>query len=110
MARGPCISLIEVDRMGFAHRLAVEFDRRFRQRVGNGLARLAGDDVVPDFSQIGVFPEIGLEGLCLRHAILSRSAVSAALRNLLYSIINLTSRKIKPPGTQDGKTKTARHR
>jgi hypothetical protein len=60
--------------MILADGFAVEFDRLSRQRVGNGLARRAGNDVVPDFSQIGVFPEIGLEGI-LRHAVLPVFAI-----------------------------------
>ena len=70
IAGGLGVGLVEIDRMILADRFAVEFDRFLGQRVGNGLARLAGDDVVPDLAQIGVFPEIGLEGLRLRHAIL----------------------------------------
>jgi len=58
--------------VGFADRLAVQFDRFSGQRVGDGLARLAGDDVVPHFAQARVFPEIGLEGR-LRHLILGFS-------------------------------------
>ena len=62
------VVLIEIKRMVFADGCAIQLDGVPRQRVGNGLARLAGDDVVPDLAQIGVFPEIGLEGLRLRHA------------------------------------------
>jgi hypothetical protein len=53
--------------MIFANRLAVQLDRLPRQGIGNGPARLAGDDVVPDFPQIGIFPEVGLEGVCPGH-------------------------------------------
>src|SRR6185436_15310432 len=62
--------LVEIERVILADRPAVQFDRLFRQRVGDGLARFAGDDVVPRLAQVGVFPEIGLEGLGLRHATL----------------------------------------
>src|SRR4029078_9496113 len=99
IAGGPGIGLVEIDRVIFADRFAVQFDSLFGQRVGNGLARLARDDVVPDLAQIGVFPEIGLEGFGLRHATLPFSAfISAALRNSLYSIINFPDTKIKPGG------------
>jgi hypothetical protein len=64
------ISLVEINRMILADRFAVQLDRLPRQRVGNGLARRAGNDVVPDLAQIGVFPEIGREGFRLRHAVL----------------------------------------
>src|SRR5882672_10559727 len=64
------IVLVEIDRMVFADGCAIQLDGVPRQRVGNALARLAGDDVVPDLSQIGVFPEIGLEGVHLSHFIL----------------------------------------
>jgi hypothetical protein len=52
-----------------------------------------------------VFPEIGFEGFRLRHAALPvfRRFISAALRNLLYAIINFPSRQIKTeikPGNQ----------
>src|SRR5262249_52559977 len=82
-----------------ANRMAIEFDRFAGQRVGNGPARFAGDDVVPELSQACVFPEIGLEGL--RHSILPVSRLflpsfSAVLRNLLYDIINLEHVNIKP--------------
>src|SRR5664279_485625 len=96
------VGLVEIDRMVFADRLAVQLDRLARQRIWNGLARRAGNDVVPDFAQVGIFPEIGLEGLCPRHVILpvalfrafyrERLAFAngrfAALPNLLYGIIN----------------------
>jgi hypothetical protein len=68
------VGLVEIDRMILADRFAVEFDRLAGQRVGNRLARFAGDDVVSDFAQIGVLPEIGFEGFRLRHAILPVSA------------------------------------
>jgi len=55
--------------MILADRLAIQRNRFARERIGNGVARLAGNDVVPDFSQIGVFPEIGLEGVRLRHIV-----------------------------------------
>ena len=70
IAGGPGIGFVEIDRVILADRFAVELDRFLCQRVGDGLSRRAGDDVVPHFSQIGVFPEIGLEGLPLRHAVL----------------------------------------
>jgi hypothetical protein len=56
--------------MGFADRPAIELDRVSGQGVGNGLARRAGDDVVPHLAHIGVLPEIGLECGHLRHAFL----------------------------------------
>src|SRR6267378_3712700 len=65
--RGLRVVLVEIDRMVLANGCAIQLDGVPRQRVRNGLARLAGDDVVPDLSQIGVFPEIGLEGLGLGH-------------------------------------------
>src|SRR5437667_11080957 len=81
ITRGFGVGLVEIDRMGLADRFAVEFDRLPGQRVGNGRARRAGDDVVPDLAQIGVFPEIGLEGFRLRHLNPPSPALS---RNLLY--------------------------
>ena len=95
------VGLVEIDRMILADRFAVEFDRLPGQRVGNGLARFAGDDMVPDLSQIGMFPEIGLEGFRLRRAILpvSMSCRFRALSILLYGIINLPRCAIEPlPG------------
>jgi hypothetical protein len=70
IAGGLRVGFIEIDRVILADRFAVEFDRFPGQRVGNGRARRAGDDVVPDLAQIGVFPEISLEDLRLRHAVL----------------------------------------
>src|SRR3984957_11515199 len=70
IAGGFGVGFIEINRMIFADRPAVQGDRFLRQRVGDGLARLARDDVVPELSQIGVFPEIGLEGFRLRHDVL----------------------------------------
>src|ERR1700733_16133948 len=74
IARGPGVGLVEIDRMILADRFAVERDGLVRQRVGDGLAGLAGNDVVPEFARIGVFPEIGLKGVGLRHVILPVSA------------------------------------
>src|SRR6266852_670499 len=108
---GPGVSFIEIDRVIFADRPAVQRNRLLRQRIGNGLTRLAGNDVVPDLSQIGMLPEVGLEGLRLPHlfppaglflAFYRRSEHRSAgrhnmvgsglhrgLPNSLYSIINL---------------------
>src|SRR5216683_6712134 len=52
MTGGFGVGLVEIDRMIFADGFAVEFDRLPGQRVGNGLARFARDDIVPDLSQI----------------------------------------------------------
>src|SRR5579871_2414468 len=59
------IGLIEVEWMGFADRGTIEFNGLARQRVGNGLARLTRDDDVPDLAQVGMLPEVGLEGVRL---------------------------------------------
>src|SRR6185312_13610055 len=62
--------LVEIERIGLADRLAVQRDRVPGQGVGNGLARLAGHDLVPDLAQARILPEIGLESpriVRLRH-------------------------------------------
>src|SRR5258707_14550207 len=112
IAGGLGIGLVEIDRVILADRFAVELNGFPGQRVGNGLARLAGNDVVPDLAQIGVFPEIGLKGLGLGHPALPYFPpfVSAALRNSLYSIINFPDPKIKPAGNPDAQAQTARYR
>src|SRR5882757_10507890 len=69
------VVLIEIKRVIFANGCAIQLDGVPRQRVGNGLARLAGDDVVPDFPQIGVFPEVGLKGVRLSHFILPKPSL-----------------------------------
>ena len=98
IARRFRVGLVEIDRMILADRLAIELDRFPRQRIRNGLARLAGDDVVPDLAQIGVFPEVGLEGFRLRHVIPPVcGALSSTSANFLYRMINSPNLIIKPP-------------
>src|SRR5689334_22164343 len=70
-----CRGLIEIERIGFAYRLAEQRDRLLRQRIWQRLARLAGDDLVPDLARFRILPEIGFERLggrsCgLRHCFL----------------------------------------
>src|SRR5262249_15779260 len=57
--------LVEIERMQIADGAAVFLDGIERQRVGNGLARLARDDLVPRLTPRGVLPKVGLG--CLRH-------------------------------------------
>src|ERR1039458_1231017 len=71
IGRGPGIGFVEIERMVFTDRPTIKLDRFLGKRVGQRLSRFTGNDVVPYFPQIGVLPEIGFEGLRLRHRCLS---------------------------------------
>mgnify|MGYP001768494625 CR=1 FL=1 len=61
------VLLVEVKRVHVADRPAVLLDRLQGQQVGNGLAWLPRNDVIPDFSLLFIFPEIRFK--ILRHLV-----------------------------------------